>query len=127
MKIDTFQLGSDGNGIAQIQALFSNDTSQCLIDALCNLGFCYGSVVMCIDISNDDGIAYLVAQSPAAEWPADLEWVCNSLNRFEPGWAIDVSGKLYSPANSSLSAIQVREVLLASKQAAMPLPLATVA
>lgn len=127
MKIDTFQLSTDAAGIAQIQALFHNDATEATIEALCNLGFCYGSLVMCIDISSDE-TAYLVAQSPAATYSADLSWVRDALNRFEAGWWIDDAGRLYSPSASRLSAGQVREALLASKSAAVPLPsLASVA
>lgn len=127
MKIDTFQLSTDAAGIAQIQALFHNDATEAAIEALCNLGFCYGSLVMCIDISSDE-TAYLVAQSPAATYSADLKWVRDALNRFESGWWIDAAGRLYSPSASCLSAGQVREALLASKSAAVPLPsLASVA
>lgn len=128
MKIDSFQLCTDAAGIAQIQALFQNAASESVIEALCNLGFCYGSIVLCLDISGS-GVAYLIAQSSAARYAADLEWVCNALNRFEAGWWIDAAGRLYSPSASSLSTGQIREALLASKSAAIPLqlPLATVA
>lgn len=128
MKIDSFQLGTDEAGITQIQALFQNAASEAVIEALCNLGFCYGSIVLCLDISGR-GVAYLVAQSPAAQYAADLEWVCNALNRFESGWWIDAAGRLYSPSASCLSAGQIREVLLTSKRTAVPhsMPLATVA
>jgi hypothetical protein len=128
LKIDSFQLGTDAAGIAQIQALFQNAASETVIEALCNLGFCYGSIVLCLDISSR-GVAYLVAQSPAAQYAADLEWVCNALNRFESGWWMDAAGRLYSPSSSCLAVGQIREALLASKNAAVPhsLPLATVA
>lgn len=128
MKIDSFQLGTDAADIAQIQALFQNAASEQVIEALCDLGFCYGSIVLCLDISGR-GVAYLIAQSPAAKYAADLEWVCNALNRFESGWWIDAAGRLYSPSASSLSIGQIRETLLTSKNAAIPhqLPLATVA
>lgn len=128
MKIDSFQFSTDAAGIAQIQALFQNAASESVIEALCNLGFCYGSIVLCLDISGR-GVAYLIAQSPAAQHAADLEWVRNALSRFESGWWIDAAGRLYSPSESSLKPGQIREALLASKNAAVPLqlPLATVA
>lgn len=124
-KIDTFQVSCDGAGIAQIQALFGSDASEQTISAICQLGFAYSPLVMCIDITGDRP-AYLVAQSAAPSAAADLKWACQALNRFEDGWTVEGGDRLYSPGESRLQAHQVREVLIASKSTAAPV-LASVA
>lgn len=78
--------------------------------------YCYSSLVIAIDTSEYSlfGVTrYLIAE---ADGKTNLTWVCNALNRLEPGWRV-VDHILRSPDASNLSEGLVRqETLLGATQ-----------
>lgn len=120
-KIDSsfFSLSVQPEGFVRVDVGSPMSAPQTL-RRLLDFCHCYSPLVIAVDTSEYSlfGVTrYLVAQADDNPNRTDLMWVCNALNRLEPGWRVG-DHILRSPDASNLSEQQVRETVLNGRDAA---------